>query len=150
MNITRFGHNLKSMFIKQHIFGRMELTKIAAIIYATLMGLTILFQFALAAGMPWGEYSMGGKYPGTYPQPMRLAAVLFTPILAYLGLIVLSAADLLAVGMVDNNPWLIHVAFGFAIVSFVMNSITRSKKERNLWAPITLVMLICVSYVAYG
>lgn len=58
---------------------------IAAIIYAALMGLTILFQFALAAGMPWGEYSMGGKYPGKYPQRMRLAAVLFTPVLTYLG-----------------------------------------------------------------
>ncbi len=48
---------------------------IAAIIYSVLMVFVILFQFCLAIGLPWGEASMGGKYPGKYPLKMRIIAL---------------------------------------------------------------------------
>jgi hypothetical protein len=38
--------------------------------------LTVLFQLALACGAPWGHLAMGGgKYPGVFPVPLRIAAV---------------------------------------------------------------------------
>lgn len=36
---------------------------------------SIAFQLALALGAPWGEYAMGGRYPGRFPPGLRLAAV---------------------------------------------------------------------------
>lgn len=35
-----------------------------AYLFALVTLITVLFQFALAAGMPWGNLAMGGRYPG--------------------------------------------------------------------------------------
>ena len=39
----------------------------AAIVYAATAAGVVAFQVALAAGMPWGEYAMGGAFPGQFP-----------------------------------------------------------------------------------
>ncbi|MEK4110124.1 hypothetical protein ABIC86_002354 [Paenibacillus sp. DS2363] len=39
----------------------------SAIAFTFLILIVILFQVALAVGVPWGEYAMGGKFPGKYP-----------------------------------------------------------------------------------
>jgi hypothetical protein len=36
----------------------------AAIVFSLFTAGVIAFQLALAAGAPWGEYAMGGAYPG--------------------------------------------------------------------------------------
>ena len=52
------------------------LETVAAITFAVLTSVVIIFQGCLAAGMPWGEASMGGKYPGKYPPKMRVVAII--------------------------------------------------------------------------
>jgi hypothetical protein len=37
---------------------------------------------------------------------------------------------------------------GFFIVGTVMNSITSSKWERRIWAPVNAIMLICTLIIA--
>jgi len=36
----------------------------AALLYASVSAGVVAFQIALAAGMPWGAYAMGGAFPG--------------------------------------------------------------------------------------
>jgi hypothetical protein len=38
--------------------------------------------------------------------------------------------------------------FGFAVLGLIVNSISRSKKERNTWVPVLLVSAICTLLVA--
>jgi hypothetical protein len=38
----------------------MKIDRLAAILYAFVSVGVIAFQFALAAGVPWGEFAMGG------------------------------------------------------------------------------------------
>jgi hypothetical protein len=38
--------------------------------------------------------------------------------------------------------------FGFSIVGLTMNSISRSRKERNTWVPVLLVSAVCTLLVA--
>ena len=52
------------------------------------------FQGYLVAGVPWGETSMGGKYPGKYPPKLRIVAILNMIVLTFISILVLSEAEL--------------------------------------------------------
>lgn len=54
----------------------------SAIAFTFLILIVILFQVTLAVGVPWGEYAMGGKFPGKYPISMRFACIVQIAILA--------------------------------------------------------------------
>lgn len=119
----------------------------AAIVFTILTGIVIIFQGCLAAGLPWGAASMGGKYPGKYPPKMRVVALINIVILAFLAAIVLSRADVMLPQLrsISNiGIWFVVVFLG---IGTVLNTITPSKIER-IWAPVALVQLITSLIVA--
>ncbi|HYO44523.1 MAG TPA: hypothetical protein VES19_15095 [Candidatus Limnocylindrales bacterium] len=122
----------------------------AAVIYALATLVVVAFQLALAAGAPWGAYAMGGTYPGRFPPPMRVAAVVQAGVLGLLALVVLDAAGLVALGWTAALPWLAWVPVVVSVLSAVMNAATRSRVERRLWLPIAIVMLLASIVVAAG
>ena len=74
--------------------ARMDVTTIAALVFAVAAIGVIAFQLALAFGAPWGRYAMGGAFPGRMPPGMRVAAVVQAGLIALLAVVVLSAAGL--------------------------------------------------------
>lgn len=121
--------------------------KNSAIIFAILTGLVVIFQGCLAAGLPWGKASMGGKYPGKYPPKMRWVAVANMLLLCFMGALVLSDANLMfpqLKNIAGVGIWGIVVFFVFGTL---MNAITPSKIER-IWAPVALVQLVTSLMVA--
>ena len=68
--------------------------KPAAWVFAALTAVVMLFQLALAVGAPWGEFAMGGAFPGVYPPAMRIAALVQMAVLGVVGLIVCVRAGL--------------------------------------------------------
>ena len=58
----------------------------AAFVFVFFCGIAVLFQLALAAGAPWGGVAMAGKYPGRWPAPMRVAALVQAVFLLFLAL----------------------------------------------------------------
>jgi len=120
---------------------------ISAIVFTILTGIVIIFQGLLAAGVPWGEASMGGKYPGKYPPKMRMVAVLNMIILGLTIAIVLSEAALFFPGLkttADIGIWIVAVFFFFATI---MNTITPSKIER-IWAPVAAIQFASALIIA--
>ena len=111
----------------------------AAGIFLVATGAAILFQLALALGAPWGEYAMGGRYPGRSPAPLRVAAVVQAIVLALLAVVVATRAGLIRSPL--DAPWLIWAVVAFSAVSLVMNALSRSPRERRLWVPVAVVML---------
>ena len=109
-----------------------------AIIYALSISVIVIFQGCLAAGLPWGAASMGGKFPGKYPPKMRLVAVINMFILTFLALIVLSKAGLALSKISGFANYAIWFVVAFGLISIVLNSITRSKIER-IWVPFTVI-----------
>lgn len=126
----------------------MNVTDAAAVVFASATVFVVLFQLALALGARWGEYTMGGKFPGRLPTGMRVAAVAQASVLALLGAVVLSRAGLLLPGWSNVSSWLIWGVVGFSALSFVLNVITPSRGERLRWGPVTLVMLVSSLVVA--
>jgi membrane-associated HD superfamily phosphohydrolase len=123
------------------------LVTISAQIFTGLTVLVIIFQICLAAGLPWGAASMGGKFPGKYPTKMRLVAIINIVILSLIAIIVLSRAGLILPKLLPFSKMTIWVVVLFYIAGTIMNTITPSKIER-VWAPIALMQLVTSIMIA--
>lgn len=119
----------------------------AAWLYALLALVVIVFQFALAAGAPWGHLAMGGRHPGRLPPKMRFGAVVQAALQAAFAFVLLGR-----VGAVSPEPpmFLVWVVVAISGLGAVLNLITPSIPERRLWGPVALVMFICAVRVALG
>ena len=126
------------------------MTTAAAILFALVALGVVVFQLALALGAPWGEYAMGGRYPGTLPRAMRVSAVGQAALVAALAVYVLSAAGLVLPTMARTLPGLIWVVVAFSALSLVLNVITPSAGERRIWVPVATEMLLTSLIVALG
>jgi hypothetical protein len=125
-----------------------DLTAAAAIVFALVTAGVIAFQFALALGAPWGAYAMGGAFPGRYPPPMRVAAVVQAVLLGVIAGIVLSAANVALPSLADSFPWLIWVVVVLMALGVFLNAISRSAGERRIWMPVTAILLLSSLVVA--
>ena len=126
----------------------MSLRLAAALLYTGVSAGIVVFQVALAAGVPWGAYAMGGAFPGTFPLTLRVAALVQAALIAGMAVVVLSRAGLVLRGWSGVTRWLVWVAVAFAAVSFVLNLITPSAAERAIWAPVALLLLASSTVVA--
>ena len=124
------------------------MTAPAAIVFAAAAAGVVAFQLALALGAPWGRYAMGGAFPGRFPPPMRIAAVVQAVLIGLLALAVLSTAGLALPELAFAFPWLIWVAVVVSAVALVMNAISRSAGERRIWVPVAAALLISSVLVA--
>ena len=91
---------------------------------------------------------MGGRFPGTLPPLMRVAAVVQAVLLVPIVLIVLSRAGFLFPQWAGVSTWAVWVwavwvVVAVSAVALVLNTMTPSRDERRIWAPAAGVMLIC-------
>lgn len=126
----------------------MRVARAASVVFAVLTGFVVAFQLALAVGAPWGSYAMGGAYPGVFPPPMRVAAVVQAALLVSIALVVTARAGLPPKRWVRASSRLIWLVVAFTTLSLVLNLITPSSGERAIWAPVVAVLLICSLTVA--
>lgn len=124
------------------------MTTIAALVFAVVAGGVVAFQLALALGAPWGAYAMGGAFPGRFPPPMRVAAVVQAVLIGLLAFVVLSAAGLVLPDLAAAFPWFVWVAVAVSAVAVVLNAISRSAGERRIWVPVATVLLVSSLLVA--
>lgn len=122
--------------------------QLAAIAYALVTAPVVGFQLALALGAPWGAYAMGGAFPGRMPPGLRVAAVIQAVILASLAAVVLADAGLMQISLPEDVPWLVWAPVAVSAVAVLLNASTRSRGERRIWLPVTLILLACSLVVA--
>ena len=123
----------------------MRLEQIAAILYAVIVTVVVLFQFCLIFRAPWGRNTQGGRNEGPLPFAGRVIAALSVPMLILMGASITSAAGLIP----HWAGWTAYVAIAVQALSTTLNWITPSQKERRLWGPITSVMLFSAAYVVF-
>ena len=128
----------------------MNISRVAAIVYAIVSFAVVAFQIALAAGAPWGAYAMGGAFPGQFPPALRVAALIQAAILVGMAAVVLARAGMVLPGWARVSRWLIWVVVAFAVVSLILNLLTPSAGERAIWAPTALLLLISSAAVAFS
>ncbi len=113
-----------------------------AFVYALATVVVVVFQLGLAAGKAWGEYTMGGRYPGRLPAVLRLAALVQAVLLLVLAAIVLDAAGVGNLGWVAQVGWLPWVPVVVSAISLAMNSASSSEPEKRTWVPVAIVLLV--------
>jgi len=121
---------------------------IFALVFSAFMSAVVIFQFALALGAPWGELAMGGKFHGRFPPYMRVVALFQIALLVFLALIVLTRAGIIFDQYFESSKSAIWVVVAICAVATILNFITPSKKERKLWAPVSIVLLVSSVIVA--
>lgn len=126
----------------------MKMTRVAAITFAVVVVGVVGFQLALAGGAPWGEYAMGGAFPGQFPPALRVAAVGQAIILLLLAAVVLARAGVALPRWSNAARRLIWVVVAFATLSLLLNLITPSAGERAIWAPVAFLLFVCSLLVA--
>ena len=126
----------------------MTLKRISALSYAVLSLVVVAFQFALAAGAPWGEFAMGGAFPGQFPPALRIGAIVQAVLLLVMAAVVLARAGVILPGWSRASRWLIWFVVAFAALSLVLNLITPSAGERAIWAPVAFLLLVSSGSVA--
>lgn len=121
---------------------------IAAWLFTLVASGGALFQLALAAGAPWGEWAMGGAYPGQFPPSLRVAAVVQAALLVGMVLVVLARAGLFTPRWARYARWLIWLVVAYGVIGLILNLITPSAGERAIWAPVALVLFVSSLLVA--
>lgn len=127
-----------------------RLKRTGALGYTAISAGVAAFQLALALGAPWGSYAMGEAFPGQYPTSMRIEAIFGAALLGVMAAVVLSRAGLALPKLSRASRWLVWVIVAYGVVGLVLNLITPSGGERLIWAPVSLVLLVCSLVVATG
>ena len=127
----------------------MNIVVIAALIQAVIALGVAIFQIALVAGAPLGEYTMGGQHPGKLPGQFRVTAAVSAIIMVAQSGHYLAQAGILNPALSPGQNAIVNwFWFGFAVLGLIVNSISKSKKERNLWVSVLLVSAACTLLVA--
>ena len=126
----------------------MDTTAVAALVFAVAAAGVVAFQIALALGAPWGRYAMGGAFPGRFPPPMRVAALVQGLLIGLLAVGGLSTAELVLPELVDAFPWFAWIAVVVSALAVALNAISRSAGERRIWVPVALILLVTSLLVA--
>jgi len=114
-----------------------------------LAGLTI-FQLALIAGAPLGEYAWGGKHKVLTPK-LRVSSILSILLYVIFAWFALAKSGLIP-GFQDDATvsMAIWIFFGYFALGIFMNAISRSKKERAVMTPVAALLAVAFFFLAIG
>lgn len=119
-----------------------SIARITGIAVAVLLFGLVLFQIALAAGVPWGLAAYGGR-SAELPNELRVASGVAVVVWTVAALIVLRRAGVSGWAPLPD-AWLViamWILVGLAVVAVVMNAITPSALERAIWLPFSVLLL---------
>lgn len=126
------------------------LAPVSAIFFAILAAAVTVFQTALVIGAPLGEFTLGGKYRGSLPPAIRLMPALSAVLLCGFAVVVVARAGIAFPELSGSSRVLTWLVVAYCAVGVVANFFTPSKRERAIWLPVVLLMLITSLIVAIG
>lgn len=123
--------------------------QIFAMIIVSILVAVSVFQLALIAGAPLGEFAWGGQHR-ILPKKLRISSIVSLVIYLLISLITLDKVvliDWFPDNFVTIGFWVITIYFGLGVV---MNAISRSKKERLVMTPVVLTLFLSCLAIALG
>jgi uncharacterized membrane protein YhaH (DUF805 family) len=120
----------------------MTAVRLAAVLFVFGALAAAAFQVALAAGAPWGELTMGGAFGGRLPIERRIVAALSAITLLGFAALVTARAGLALRRWHAASRRLIWVVVAYSATGVILNAATPSPRERALWLPVAVVMLV--------
>jgi hypothetical protein len=122
---------------------------ILAIIGSTTFFIAIVIYILLFLGYPLGELAMGGKSK-IIPKQQRPMIAFSIIIQVFAVIILLQTAGLLNLWFNFKITRIICIVFSiYLTINIIMNSLSKSKKEKFYMTPISVVVAICFWLVAF-
>lgn len=111
--------------------------------YYIFVLVVITLSILLICGLPLGELTMGGKYK-VWPKELRVAAVGQLLVQIFAAYVLLSAGDIFPLLFTRKITRVICFVFSaFFTFNTFMNFISRSKKEKYIMTPMSIIEAIC-------
>ena len=118
---------------------------LGAVIFGVIATMTVL----VACGLPLGEFTMGGQHK-VLPKNLRVAAVISVAIQFFAMIIILQAGGFIPLWFSFKVTK--YICFFFAAylsLNTIMNMISKSRKERFVMTPLSLIAGICFWITAF-
>lgn len=114
-----------------------------AIIGASTFSVVIIVSILLICGLPLGELTMGGQYK-VFPKKLRIVLVLQLALQIFFVIIILQMGGIIPLWFSRNVTKIICVVMAvYLSLNTVMNCISKSKKEKFIMTPLSLISAIC-------
>lgn len=124
------------------------MTIIAVYIALVILGVLSAFQLLLILGKPLGEYAWGGQHK-ILPRGLKFGSAVAIVLYFIFTLFLISKAEVVPVitnpGVLDTGMWIIT---GYFFLGVAVNAISRSKKERKVMVPVSLLLALSFLTVA--
>ena len=120
-----------------------------SILGAVLFGVIAIMTVLVACGLPLGEFTMGGQHK-ILPKKFRVMAVISVAIQIFAMIIILQAGGFIPLWLSFKVTK--YICFFFATylsLNTIMNIISKSKKEKYVMTPISLIAGICFWITAF-
>ena len=118
---------------------------LGAVIFGVIATMTVL----VACGLPFGEFTMGGQHK-ILPKNLRVAAVISVAIQIFAMIIILQAGGFIPLWFSFKVTK--YICFFFAAylsLNTIVNMISKSRKERFVMTPLSLIAGICFWITAF-
>ena len=115
----------------------------AAIIGACAFSIVIVLSILIIIGLPLGELTMGGQYK-VFPKKLRI--VLFTQLFlqVFFVIIILQMGGIIPLWFSYDVTRIISICMSIYLsLNALMNLVSKSKKERYIMTPLSLIAAIC-------
>ena len=120
-----------------------------SILGAVLFGVIATMTVLVACGLPLGEFTMGGQHK-ILPKKFRIVAVFSVVIQIFAIVIILQAGGFISMWL--SFKLTKYICFFFAAylsLNTIMNMISKSKKEKYVMTPLSLIAGICFWITAF-
>ena len=119
-----------------------------AIIGAILMLVVITISILLLCGLPLGELTMGGQYR-VFPKKMKMLLVTQLVLQIFFVIIILQMGGYIPLWFSYNVTQIICIIMAvYLSLNTVVNFISKSKKEKYIITPLSLLTAICFWIIA--
>ena len=120
-----------------------------SILGAVLFGVIAIMTVLVACGLPLGEFTMGGQHK-ILPKKFRVMAVISVAIQVFAMVIILQAGGFISMWLSFKVTK--YICFFFLIylsLNTIMNMISKSRKEKYVMTPLSLIAGICFWITAF-
>ena len=115
------------------------------VIFGVIATMTVL----VACGLPFGEFTMGGQHK-ILPKNLRVAAVISVAIQFFTMIIILQAGGFIPLWFSFKvTTYLCFFFAAYLSLNTIMNMISKSRKERFVMTPLSLIAGICFWITAF-
>ena len=120
-----------------------------SILGAILFGVIATMTVLVACGLPLGEFTMGGQHK-ILPKKLRVVAVISVAIQIFAMIIILQAGGFIPLWLSFGATKCICFFFAaYLSLNTIMNMISKSRKEKYVMTPLSLIAGICFWITAF-